>query len=249
MDWTPWTAEVVSVIVLLLSACLWFSLIKYQTSRCTAGDLIRQNNSIDLKIEVGQLLCDQSISFPLPPPFVLVFSLSLLVLPSPADGIQGHTSVFLESDQIPGGPGSQSSSETKTEGGGGGEEGGRRASVTSVESETSICSMGQLGNTIANSEWEERRETEKPLRPVSFIHLSPVDAFRFMRFHSSFHMSVHAYCMCVCVYVCVCVFQFPVAGGAPRGWITLCTALMCWLPFQQWLCLTFSTPPTGSPLT
>lgn len=63
--------------------------------------------------------------------------------------------MFLEGDQTPGGPASQSSSETKTEGGGGGgEEGGRRASVTSVESETSICSMSQLGNTIANSEWE-----------------------------------------------------------------------------------------------
>lgn len=63
--------------------------------------------------------------------------------------------MFLEGDQTPGGPASQTSSETKTGGGGGEEGGGRRASVTSVESETSICSMGQLGNTIANSEWKE----------------------------------------------------------------------------------------------
>lgn len=62
--------------------------------------------------------------------------------------------MFLEGDQTPGGSVSQPSPETQTEGGGGGEEGGRRASVTSVESETSICSMGWLGNTIANSEWE-----------------------------------------------------------------------------------------------
>lgn len=60
--------------------------------------------------------------------------------------------MFLEGDQKPGGPPSQLSSETKTAG----EEGGRRGSVASVESETSICSMGQLGNTIANSEWEPR---------------------------------------------------------------------------------------------
>lgn len=61
--------------------------------------------------------------------------------------------MFLEGEQSPKGPASQTSSETKSEGGGGGgEEGGRRASVTSVESEMSICSMGQLGNTIANSE-------------------------------------------------------------------------------------------------
>lgn len=68
--------------------------------------------------------------------------------------------MFFEGEQTPGGQASQSSSETKTEGGGG-EEGGRRASMTSVESEMSICSMGQLGNTIANSECEGRRETER----------------------------------------------------------------------------------------
>lgn len=120
-------------------------------------DLIRQNNSIDLNTEASQLPCDQSISFPLPSPSVLAFflALSLLFSPSQAESIQGHTNVFLEGDQTPGGPASQTSSETKTGGGGGEEGGGRRASVTSVESETSICSMGQLGNTIANSEWKE----------------------------------------------------------------------------------------------
>lgn len=65
--------------------------------------------------------------------------------------------MFLEGEQTPGGPASKTSSGTKTEGGGG-EEGGRRASVTSAESEISICSLGQLGNTIANSEWEGRSE-------------------------------------------------------------------------------------------
>lgn len=76
--------------------------------------------------------------------------------------------MFLEGEQTHGGPTSQQSSETDYEGGGG-EEGGRRASVTSVESEMSICSMGQLGNTIANSEWEENKETERPHCRLSFI--------------------------------------------------------------------------------
>uniref|UniRef100_A0A3Q3QL08 Membrane-associated phosphatidylinositol transfer protein 3 n=1 Tax=Monopterus albus TaxID=43700 RepID=A0A3Q3QL08_MONAL len=57
-----------------------------------------------------------------------------------AESIQGHPSVFLEGEQTHGDPVSQQSPETKTEAGGV-DEGGRRASVTSVESETSVCSM------------------------------------------------------------------------------------------------------------
>lgn len=71
----------------------------------------------------------------------------------PVETVQDYKKVFLESDQSAGGPASQLPSETRTDGGGG-EEGGRRASVTSVESEISVCSMGQLGNTISNSEWK-----------------------------------------------------------------------------------------------
>lgn len=57
------------------------------------------------------------------------------------DSIQGHPDVFLEGEQNPGVP--QSSSE----------EGGRRASVTSMESQMSIGSIGHhLGGAIANSE-------------------------------------------------------------------------------------------------
>lgn len=44
-------------------------------------------------------------------------------------------------------------------------------------------------------------------------------------------------------------FQFREAGGAPRGWITLCTVPTFWPPSPPWLFLTFSTPPTGSPPT
>lgn len=100
------------------------------------------------------MLCDQSISTPLPLSVCPCLFYPPTFSSSPAETIQDHKNMFLECDQAPGGPPSQPSSEAGTEGGGGGEEGGRRASVTSVESETSICSMGQLGNTIANSEWE-----------------------------------------------------------------------------------------------
>ncbi|XP_076002638.1 membrane-associated phosphatidylinositol transfer protein 3 [Genypterus blacodes] len=81
-----------------------------------------------------------------------------------AESIQGHPDVFLESEQDPGLMASQPSSETNSEGGGGGEEagggGGRRSSLTSVESEKSNCSMGQLGSAIANmsnSWWGSKR--------------------------------------------------------------------------------------------
>lgn len=58
MDWTPWGVEAASVLILILSACLWFSQIKHKASRYTArGCLIRQNNIIDLKTEAGQLRC------------------------------------------------------------------------------------------------------------------------------------------------------------------------------------------------
>ncbi|XP_069568474.1 membrane-associated phosphatidylinositol transfer protein 3 isoform X2 [Brachyistius frenatus] len=73
-----------------------------------------------------------------------------------AESIQGHPNVFLQGEQSHGGPASQQSSEAKTEG----DEGGRRASVTSVESEMSICSLGQLGNTItdiSSSWWGSKR--------------------------------------------------------------------------------------------
>lgn len=79
--------------------------------------------------------------------------------------------MFLEDEQTHGGPASQQSSGVKTEGGRGGEEGGRRASLTSVESGTSMCSMGQLGNTIANSEWEGRTVKER-LSPLIYSVIS-----------------------------------------------------------------------------
>lgn len=97
-------------------------------------------------------------------------SLCPCLRPLLADAIQDHKKVFLECDQAPGGPALQPSPETAggdaAGAGGRGEEGGRRGSVTSVESEMSICSMGQLGNTIANSEWAGGNA-----RPISSFHL------------------------------------------------------------------------------
>lgn len=96
-----------------------------------------------------------------PPPSLSICP-CLFSSPAPflAESIQTHPNVFLESEQAHRGSVSQQPTETQTEGGGR-DEGGRRASVTSVESETSICSMGQLGNTIANSEWEGRRVKQR----------------------------------------------------------------------------------------
>ncbi|KAK9521054.1 hypothetical protein VZT92_020893 [Zoarces viviparus] len=103
-----------------------------------------------------------------------------------AESIQGHSNVFLEGEQTPGGPASQTSSETKTEGGGG-EEGGRRASVTSVESEMSICSTGQLGNTIANisSSWWGSKRLDYALYCPDVLTAFPTVALPHL-FHASY---------------------------------------------------------------
>lgn len=58
MDSTPRGVEAASVLILILSARLWFSQIKHKASRYTArGCLIRQNNIIDLKTEASLSRC------------------------------------------------------------------------------------------------------------------------------------------------------------------------------------------------
>uniref|UniRef100_A0AAQ5YTB3 Membrane-associated phosphatidylinositol transfer protein 3 n=1 Tax=Amphiprion ocellaris TaxID=80972 RepID=A0AAQ5YTB3_AMPOC len=116
-------------------------------------------------------------------------SLSLFVLafsppPSLGESIQGHPNVFLEGEQFHGGSASQHSSETKTEGG---DEGGRRASVTSVESEMSICSMGQLGNTISNisSSWWGSKRLDYALYCPDVLTAFPTVALPHL-FHASY---------------------------------------------------------------
>ncbi|KAM6960535.1 membrane-associated phosphatidylinositol transfer protein 3-like [Aplochiton taeniatus] len=61
------------------------------------------------------------------------------------DGISSHPGVFLGGEPSPVGSASRPSNDAPTGGGG-----GHRTSVTSMDSETSVCSMGRLGSTIAN---------------------------------------------------------------------------------------------------
>ncbi|KAM7399139.1 hypothetical protein PAMP_018428 [Pampus punctatissimus] len=102
-----------------------------------------------------------------------------------ADSIQGHPNVFFEGEQTPIGPSSQPSSETKAEGGG--EEGCRRASVTSVESEMSIYSVGQLSNTIANitSSWWGSKRLDYALYCPDVLTAFPTVALPHL-FHASY---------------------------------------------------------------
>ncbi|KAF7666800.1 hypothetical protein LDENG_00091690 [Lucifuga dentata] len=103
-----------------------------------------------------------------------------------ADSIQYHPNVFLESEQTPAGPTSQPSSETGGEREGG-EEGGRRASVTSVGSETSNCSMGLLGSTIANisSSWWGSKRLDFTLYCPDVLTAFPTVALPHL-FHASY---------------------------------------------------------------
>ncbi|MEQ2246799.1 Membrane-associated phosphatidylinositol transfer protein 3 [Ilyodon furcidens] len=105
-----------------------------------------------------------------------------------AESIQTNPAVFLEGDKSHGGPASQHSSEAKTEGGGGGREGrGRRGSVTSVGSEMSVCSMSQLGNTIANisSSWWGSKRLDYALYCPDVLTAFPTVALPHL-FHASY---------------------------------------------------------------
>ncbi|XP_041851111.1 membrane-associated phosphatidylinositol transfer protein 3 isoform X2 [Melanotaenia boesemani] len=103
-----------------------------------------------------------------------------------ADNIQGHPSVFLEGEQPHGGKAPEQSSEMKTEGRRG-DGGGRRTSVTSVESELSACSMGQLGNTITNisSSWWGSKRLDYALYCPDVLTAFPTVALPHL-FHASY---------------------------------------------------------------
>uniref|UniRef100_A0A8C5DTW4 Membrane-associated phosphatidylinositol transfer protein 3 n=1 Tax=Gouania willdenowi TaxID=441366 RepID=A0A8C5DTW4_GOUWI len=105
-----------------------------------------------------------------------------------AESIQSHPKVFLEGEQSHGGSASspQSSPDGRTEKDGG-DEGIRRASVTSVESEMSICSMGQLGNTIANisSTWWGSKRLDYALYCPDVLTAFPTVALPHL-FHASY---------------------------------------------------------------
>lgn len=162
----------------------------------------------------------------------IIFSFSvcgLFFIQSVVESIQSNPSVFLEGDKSPGAPASQHSCKVETEGGGREE---------NEEGEISVCSMSQLGNTIANSELEGNRGVKKISVPLIFYLIEIV-----LRCVEYKWIPDSTWCLYY-----VLSLQFPVAGGAPRGWIMLYTAPMCSPPSQQWLCRIFFTPPTGSPL-
>ncbi|KAJ0063729.1 hypothetical protein NL108_006664 [Boleophthalmus pectinirostris] len=93
------------------------------------------------------------------------------------ESIQGHSNVFLKSEQSP-------SSEGKTEKE---EEGGRRPSVTSVGSETSVYSMSQLGNLISNisSTWWGSKRLDYALYCPDVLTAFPTVALPHL-FHASY---------------------------------------------------------------
>ncbi|CAG6001164.1 unnamed protein product, partial [Menidia menidia] len=103
-----------------------------------------------------------------------------------ADSIQAHPMVFLEGEQYHGSKASQPSSEAKIEGRGG-DGGGRRTSVTSVESEMSISSLSQLGNTITNisSRWWGSKRLDYVLYCPDVLTAFPTVALPHL-FHASY---------------------------------------------------------------
>ncbi|XP_078785880.1 membrane-associated phosphatidylinositol transfer protein 3 isoform X2 [Oryzias latipes] len=103
-----------------------------------------------------------------------------------AESIQSHQSVFLETERSHGTKAPQRSYETKSEGG---REvgGGRSASMTSVESEMSVCSLSQLGNTIANisSSWWGSKRLDYALYCPDVLTSFPTVALPHL-FHASY---------------------------------------------------------------
>ncbi|KAJ0021961.1 hypothetical protein NQD34_009451 [Periophthalmus magnuspinnatus] len=96
------------------------------------------------------------------------------------ESIQGHSNVFLKSEQSLSTPLSEGTTE-KDEGG------GRRESVTSVGSETSVCSMSQLGNLISNisSTWWGSKRLDFALYCPDVLTSFPTVALPHL-FHASY---------------------------------------------------------------
>lgn len=230
MDWTPQGVEAASVLILILSACLWFSQIKHKASRYTArGCLIRQNNIIDLKTEASQLCC-----------FILPLSLSSPYRcplhppqPTPFKTIKTCFWNVIKLRRV------QLSSRPR-----------RQLEVTGVQrregGEPAWPAWRVKCRFAPWASWETPLLTVsgREAAPISFIQLRPSDEFRAgSQAFTALTSHLHA-CFCVCLCL-----QFPAAGGAPRGWITPCTAPMFWRPSPRWLCPTSFTPPTGNPPT
>uniref|UniRef100_A0A8C6TFI2 Membrane-associated phosphatidylinositol transfer protein 3 n=1 Tax=Neogobius melanostomus TaxID=47308 RepID=A0A8C6TFI2_9GOBI len=97
------------------------------------------------------------------------------------ESIQGHFNVFLKSEQAKSEPPVDSKSEKDEEGE------GRRPSVTSVESETSVCSMSQLGNVMAyiSSLWWGSKRLDYALYCPDVLTAFPTVALPHL-FHASY---------------------------------------------------------------
>nr|XP_046170658.1 LOW QUALITY PROTEIN: membrane-associated phosphatidylinositol transfer protein 3-like [Oncorhynchus gorbuscha] len=104
-----------------------------------------------------------------------------------ADSIQSHPEVFLEAEPSPGAPAVPPSPETDSSGRGRGGGGGRRASVTSVDSETSFCSVGRMSSTITNisSSWWGSKRLDYALYCPDVLTSFPTVALPHL-FHASY---------------------------------------------------------------
>lgn len=97
------------------------------------------------------------------------------------ESIQGHCNVFLKSEQVKSEPVADSATDKDDEGR------ARRGSVNSVESETSVCSMSQLGNVIANvsSSWWGSKRLDFALYCPDVLTAFPTVALPHL-FHASY---------------------------------------------------------------
>ncbi|XP_034147951.1 membrane-associated phosphatidylinositol transfer protein 3 isoform X2 [Esox lucius] len=101
-----------------------------------------------------------------------------------ADSIQSHPEVFLEAEASPGAlavPPAPDTDSSEKEGA------GRRASVTSLDSETSVCSVGRMSSTIANisSSWWGSKRMDYALYCPDVLTSFPTVALPHL-FHASY---------------------------------------------------------------
>ncbi|KAL0973216.1 hypothetical protein UPYG_G00200440 [Umbra pygmaea] len=99
-----------------------------------------------------------------------------------ADSIQSHPEVFLEAEANPGAPPVPPEADSS-----GNERAGRRTSVTSLDSDTSACSVGRMGGFIANisSSWWGSKRMDHALYCPDVLTSFPTVALPHL-FHASY---------------------------------------------------------------
>ncbi|XP_043974483.1 membrane-associated phosphatidylinositol transfer protein 3 isoform X4 [Gambusia affinis] len=189
------------------------------------GVEVRGGSSTSLVLNPGRFDFEVSDCFLLGCPLGLVLAMRRTVLPAiHAESIQSNPGVFLEGGKSHGGPASPHSCEKKIDGGG--EARGHRGSVTSVESEMSVCSISQLGNTIANisSGWWGSKRVDFALYCPDVLTTFPTVALPHL-FHASYWEStdVAAFvlrqlmqCDCVCTQEADHLDSAPFSPSSPR---------------------------------